>query len=327
MILWSGLDWITSTKADSILSKSSPTSELTDVFVYVHWSPDMKPTLGEIELLTQTSKNGLQNIVVLNVDFPEAANKYLTNWQGLYTQIILRKNLGRDLAAYRASLPSLNGDSLKRVYFFNNSVLWLPAKMDEFLKTLTSAREDLYSATVSYQPARHMQTFALGAQYNGVKVLLREISKVRNTRLKRSTISYGEIRISKNLSRRKIRFSNGLFQYSGLVERALTKTALISQPSNIVHPAIDTRLNQIRIAVANGTPLNPTHHTWLELYLAGFPGVKKDLFSKNKSRIPDLYTYKQYFEEVDSNLIDMESIGFITSPKSLTDRLRRKLWV
>ena len=325
VIFLAKLDWLTSGKNDAIITGDIVNLKLVDVLIYVHWSKDLKPTSGEIELLKQSAKAGLQNILVLNLDSKSISEQSLHEWKGLYTEIILRKNVGRDLAAYRSATSILDVSKVKSIYFFNNSVIWLPSKMRKFLQQFISWDQEIYSATVSYQPVRHMQSFALGAKGRGVPILLEEIKKIRNTRSKRATISFGEIRVSRNLTKAKIRFSNGFFQYSDLIKEALNKTSLLSQPKSVINPAIEARLNMIRGAVVNGTPLNPTHHTWLELYNLGFPGLKKDLLGKNKTRIPDLTTYEQYLQKVDSKVLDMETIGFLTFPKTHSDRLRRKL--
>jgi len=327
LILVAKLDWLTSNQKNAIFLQKFANIEFTDVFVYVHWSKDFRPTIGEAELLKQTLDAGLQNLVVLNVDSLPAGEQSLIQWEGLYTGIILRKNLGRDLAAYRVAASALNRSKVRKIFFFNNSVLWLPSKMKSFVKNFIKWDEEIYSATVSYHPIKHMQSFGMAAQNAGVSVLLREIDKIRNTRSKRATITFGEINISRNLSKSGIKFSNGYIQYSDLIQEALNRTNLLSQPTNVVNPAIEARLTMIRGAIANGTPLNPTHHTWLELYNLGFPGLKKDLAGKNKSRIPDLVTYTQYFDNIDSNSINMETLGFLTYPKTLVDRIRRKVGI
>ena len=325
IIFLAKLDWLTSRKNDAIISGDIVNLNLVNVLVYVHWSKDLKPTSGEIELLKQSANAGLQNILVLNLDSKSISEQSLNEWQGLYNEIILRKNVGRDLAGYRSATRILDISKLQSIYFFNNSVIWLPSKMRNFFQHFISWDQEIYSATVSYQPVKHMQSFALGAKGKGIPIILEEIKKIRNTRSKRATISFGEIRVSRNLTKAKIRFSNGYFQYSDLIKEALNQTNLLSQPKSVINPAIEARLNMIRGAVANGTPLNPTHHTWFELYNLGFPGLKKDLLGKNKSRIPDLVIYEKYFEKVDTKILDMETVGFLTFPKTLIDRLRRKL--
>lgn len=302
-------------------------SDLTDVFVYVHWSKDLTPTVGEINLLKQTKSQGLQNLIVLNVDSLEVARKSERAWGELTENLILRKNRGRDLAAYRAAISLLNPSQVTRIFFFNNSVFWLPLKMKDFVKKFINIDEEIYSATISYQPIKHMQSFAIAAKRQGVEKLLDEIFKIRNTRSKRATIAFGEIRISRNLTRRGINFSNGCYEYSSLIKQALTHTNLLSQPKKVINPAIDSRLVTIREAIANGVPLNPTHHTWFELYNLGFPGIKRDLLSKNPSRIPDLMIINEYFEETDKKLINFETVGFLTSRESFVDRARRLLGV
>jgi hypothetical protein len=321
------LDWLTANKRDAIHERHSKETDLTDVFVYVHWSRDSRPTRGEVELLNQTKAFGLQNVVVLNLDNFNEANNSISGWDELSSSLILRKNIGRDLGGYRAAISVLEPGKIRRILFFNNSVIWLPMKMKMFIEEFASIDKQLYSATVSYQPVKHMQSFALAAKNQGVQILIDEIKKIRNTRSKRATIAFGEIRISRNLTKKGIGFSNGFFQYSDLIKRALTVTILTSQPRLVVDPLINERLAKLQYAVANGIPLNPTHHTWLELYELGFPGVKRDLFSKNKSRIPDLILVDQKIDELDAKCIEIETIGFLVSPKSITDILRRKLGV
>ena len=325
VIFLAKLDWLTSRKNDAIISGNNVNLNLVNVLIYVHWSKDLKPTSGEIELLKQSANAGLQNILVLNLDSKSISEQSLDEWQGLYSEIILRKNVGRDLAAYRSATRILEISKVQSIYFFNNSVFWLPSKMKIFFQHFISWDEEIFSATVSYQPVKHMQSFALGAKGKGVQIILDEIKKIRNTRSKRATISFGEIRLSRNLTKAKIKYSNGYFQYSDLIKEALNKTNLLSQSKSAINPATEERLNMIRGAVSNGKPLNPTHHTWLELYNLGFPGLKKDLLGKNKSRIPDLVNYEQYLENVDTKVLDMETVGFLTFPKTPVDRLRRKL--
>lgn len=318
-------DWLTASKHDAIISKKIKDNELLDVFIYVHWSKELKPSPGEVELLTQASNAGLQNLLVLNADSILKANQAVPEWDGLCSGVIIRKNIGRDLAGYRAAIRILDESKVKRVFFFNNSIIWLPSRMKNFIEKFISINEDIYSATVSYQPTKHMQSFAMAAKNQGIPIFLDQMNQIRNTRSKRATISFGEIGISRNLTKLGVNFSSGLFSYSGLIMEALNRTNFLSQPTRIINRGIEARLEIIRGAVANGTPLNPTHHTWFELYTLGFPGLKKDLFTKNKSRIPDLVVLEEYFDELDKSMIDFEKIGFITFSKSWVERIRRKI--
>ena len=333
-ILWrifvisiSTFDWLTSSRRDGVHSHKISSNKVDELFVYVHWSHDLIPTAGEIELLQQTKKLGINILIVFNVDNFEKAQVGLLNWDGLYDSFIVRKNNGRDLAAYRVAAKLIDSSKLKSIYFFNNSILWLPVKIKSFIEKFTDVDEKIYSATVSYHPIKHMQSFAIAAKGEGIPRLLYEITKLRNTRLKITTVTFGEIRISKKLTKHGVQFSNGLYQYSHLIKQALNKTVLLSQPAKIVNPSIEFRLDSIRSAIANGIPLNPTHHTWLELYNLGFPGLKKDLVSKNKSRIPDLVVYERYLHKKDADTLNMENLGFLTYPKTSTDKIRRKMGI
>ena len=323
ILIFAKLDWLTSSKRNHLISKKKEVIDFKRAFIYVHWSPELRPTKGEIHLLKLTKQLGLENIIILNLDSKHKLEDAFAHWDGLYTELIARKNIGRDLAGYRTALEFINVKRIEQIFFFNNSIYWLPSQLNSFMKSFISNDLDIISATVSHQPIRHMQSFALAARGKGVLDLAQAISKVRNTKSKRGTISFGEIKISKDLCKLGCFRWEGLIKYGDLIEEALTNTNLISQPRSNVILDIEARLNSIRYAVTNGLPLNPTHHLWFELYKLGFPGIKKDLIAKNPSRIPDLVMIKQLINPTDSSDLEYEKMGFLTNPKSIMDKVRR----
>ena len=325
ILLVAKIDWLFSSKRNQILYRAKNFESFSKVFVYVHWSLDLKPTIGEIELLKVTKKNGLQNLIVLNSDSKHGVEEYVKHWDDLCDEIVVRKNIGRDLAGYRAALEIIEKAEIKEIYFFNNSIMWLPEKLNSFLINFIDYKSKVYSATDSFQPVHHMQSFALAAKDEGVSELFEVMTKIRNTKTKRATIAFGEIKLSRDLSKKQGNKPDAFFKYSRLMVKAATETALKSQPRETVFPEIDARLNLLRAAATNGQPLNPTHHLWFELYTSGFPGIKRDLLKKNPSRIPDLLLLGPSVAESDAKLIAIEQQGFWFSPKSFTDKARRKI--
>lgn len=282
------------------------------LLIYAMWSSDGLPSKPD-ELLLKSFKNqGFDIVVAINADREtrrKLQNSVHAAWSTQTSILLVRKNRGRDMAAYRDALRYVKKQKLtySQVIFANNSVLWLPSKLDNFVSTLVElSNSPVYSATVSFQPFPHAQTFLFGANSNGIDAIEKALDSIRNTIMRTTAVIYGELKFAKSIT--KFGYSpTALFEYKRILQKAYA-ALLGSCSTNNQNEIRSSRLKMLVASEARGQALNPTHFMWLELYELGFPGIKKDLLYKNPSRIIDIPLLTQLIEEQDTSVLSQAMV-------------------
>lgn len=289
---------------ETVLNKPLNGSKL---LVYAIWSKDGLPSSSDEIFIESFRNQGFDVLVSLNADRKTRKKLKSTSseiWNRLASALLIRKNSGRDMAAYRDAFRYLTKNNLdySQIIFANNSVIWLPSKLENFVSTLNrQIGVSIFSATESFQPYQHAQTFLIGASESGQAQMRMALNKVRNTSLRSTSVIYGELKLNRDLRKNGL-ISVPMFSYSQVFTKALT-SLWSEEVSNSSSELRIHRIKNIIRAEAHGQALNPTHFMWLELYELGFPGLKKDLVFKNPSRIFDVPLIAFFLEEQDKSAV------------------------
>ncbi len=238
------------------------------IFLYVKYSNDYKFTKLETLLFKTVSFEGFKVYIVVNSDLPNPFE--FTRYPS-----IVRKNLGFDLGAYRDFTKRV-GPNCHHLVMINDSLLWNPGSLLEILGSIQS-NNGIVFLTNSFQPRKHYQSYFISvSSHEGFLELQNWMKYIRNWSSKFGAISFGELRNGKILSQ-----VSAIYPYEDLV-KTLGKAKLSQNKKE------STRIGFIQSQVLAKKFLNPTHFFWKELLEKGFPGIKKDLVSRNPSGIPDL---------------------------------------
>jgi len=204
--------------------------------------------------------------------------KVITNNRSLCSNSfnpIFARNLGRDLGVYRDLIKVLfEMDYKGKVILLNNSVAWMAN--GKLIQAMTYLEDNCSSNTVStlmesHQPIQHYQSFAFGLDFKS-DLVSSFFNHVKNVRLKRSLINFGELQISKNALKQGLKIKS-MFTYEDVVSEfkaGKTKNGNRIEIQKLVHLQI---------------PLNPTQHFWHEIISLGFPGIKKNLLTSNPANL------------------------------------------
>lgn len=274
-------------------------------FIYAAWTKSGMPSDSDKVIIKSFMSSGYQVLVSLNVDkknkFSEIQQEIFKAWGEFCSILLVRQNLGRDLAAYRDAMRFLNEShrDVRKLVFANNSILWLPNKMDTFVREIDQNSNAVFTATESFQPFEHGQSFVLGASAEGKVALELALHKIRNTRLRSSAVIHGELKIARVLTR-LMHQPVPIYSYERLIRSALTSITSEERWNGFGEFRF-VRANRLLASEAHGQANNPTHFLWLELYELGFPGLKLDLITKNPSRIPDVPLVENFIEIEDRN--------------------------
>ncbi|ASY24331.1 putative rhamnan synthesis protein [Candidatus Nanopelagicus abundans] len=238
------------------------------IFLYVKYSNDYKFTKMETLLFEKVSFEGLKVYIVVNSDLPKPFefSRYPS---------IVRKNLGFDLGAYRDFTKRL-GPNCQRLVIINDSLLWNPNSFLEIVRNIGD-KDGISFFTNSFQPRKHYQSYFVSI--SGQEAFLEFqnwMKQIRNWRSKFAAVSFGELRNGKILSKVSV-----IYPYEDLI--TTLKKEQLSQDKKE-----SSRTDFVQRQVLAKKSLNPTHFFWRELLEKGFPGIKKDLVSRNPSGIPDL---------------------------------------
>ncbi len=191
---------------------------------------------------------------------------------------LLSQNKGRDLGAMRDIVNYLIEESYPgKIVFLNNSMYWGP--QPELVRFIGDMFDELKPGTLvgaveSFQIERHFQSFALGFQFpDVVESWPSPLGHVRNWKLKRSLVRFGEIPIC--------RFAESLgYRTHAVVSRVNITSELDLQ--------IGSNISEIMNLHSRGIELNPTQHHWRLLRHLGIPGVKRSLVHANPAKLQGL---------------------------------------
>jgi len=283
----------------------------------------MIPTESDLNVLSALRKAGIKRTLVLNINKGQNPEDLVESWENLCEMIIIRKNVGRDLAAYRDAWQILDKRGFEDIYLFNNSVFWLSSKMEKFLVNLKAHQGPLIGATNSFQPTLHLQSFSLRIKNQAFPIFSQAISKIRNTRWKQTAVSLGELKLSRDLESKSPKLLSALFDYQQLI-RDLPKLNMSIESESFLRQQIRiTRIQNVLTLSTRKQPLNPTHHFWFELYNSGFPGIKMDLLLKNPSAVQDNFLIETMLDDEDRKSLEKLNRTFLFVDNSIKGKIRR----
>jgi hypothetical protein len=296
------------------------------ILIYVHYSKAEKLTDREISTLNHVHQVGFQICLVINLEKPEMANKVGTEIMDnlAITSTIFRKNVGWDLSAYRDAyflLKNKGKIGSNPIIFMNNSVIWFPEMIENYFNSLVRKESDIIAGSVSKQYRPHIQTFLFGSlNLGGTAQIELWLKKIKNWRLKRTVVSYGELATNQILKSGKV--FESFPKYNLLQESGLKKIHDdYASQSSLAPRDVIGRLIRNRTFTQGGIPLNPSHDYWLELIENGFPGIKVDLVRSNPSKLPD---YEMVISILLTRGLDYEIINDLQS-SSKTESLVYKI--
>jgi hypothetical protein len=187
--------------------------------------------------------------------------------------LIVRNNIGFDLAAFRDALVFHQGD-WDNVLLINDSIFWPSGNFSIALQQMQSLADPstIVGLTDSNQRTYHLQSFCfLASGEASIANLTKVFQDMRNWHFKRSAVAFGELRITSRLKSEGSKIS-ALFPYQNLV------LEWDSQNTNLMD---DQKISKL---LRNEVPLNPTQHLWRVLRNQGGGFLKRSLLLKNPAR-------------------------------------------
>ena len=317
------LDFLTANNRDYLISKEiSYPMRNHKTLIYAFWTKTGLPEKSDEIFIEMAKRSDFDVLAVINCDQFHDLMEIKFAWERLGINLVLRRNKGRDLAAYRCGLAVLRNENIEieTIFLSNNSIYWLPSTLENFFQKVDSRTESLFGLTNSYQPTWHLQSFGIVAKKNEISNLELSLSRIGNYKLKRSAVIFGEIRLSRLLLQDNTNHFPAIFDYSKLIQKAEAREHKVDSNSFQMF-----RYRTINDCQTFGRALNPTHHLWLELYESGFPGVKKDLISKNPSNINDLISGFKFMPALDQDFLELSEVTYLFKPKSLILKLRKRV--
>ena len=244
-----------------------PTSKISEIFCIVSHSKTIKIEKNVVDCLNSMKAVGLTTVLITNY---EMQHKKLAD-------IVVQKGAkGRDLAAMRDFVRStkfLNSKNLQIIYI-NDSCYWDSSKLVNSYKRLSeSPLNTFYFPTQSMYPVKHVQPYFFYIKVNKESIprFALSLEWVKNYRLKRSLVLFGEYEMEKNL------FKQGwdvhlLANYSDVIlAENILRSLNLEQPLD-----------------PNCLRYNPTQHCWRVLPKFQIPGIKKSLIERNPYGISGL---------------------------------------
>jgi hypothetical protein len=258
---------------DNLFASSSKSFKLhlenetfRSIFCLVHHADDGELDQFDKSLLNQIK--ALEFFTVLITNAPEKNSRYAD-------LVILKGKYGRDFSAMRDMARSFASDNPIDVefLFMNNSMAWDYRKIESFVADLRkSPRNSLIFPTNSKYPVEHVQPYFIYIRLlsSSVNTFSESFEWIRDWRLRRSIIYFGEYRILSQLASRGWKFE------------VLAPYEQVLDTENEFR-----RVNAIETLAHDSLYYNPTQHMWPSLSKFGIAAVKKSLISINPAGIID----------------------------------------
>jgi Rhamnan synthesis protein F len=216
--------------------------------------------------------------------------------------VIMRRNAGFDFSAWRDALVAydLPRPDTAMLVLVNDSVYGPIRSLWPVLGAIDFSAADLWALTDSWQLRYHLQSYFLIA---GPRVLASATWKdfwgtVRPLAFKRWVIRRFEVGLSQAMLRAGFRLA-AVWPYETLLADAAA--APRGEAEKIADPLLAAgprHARQIREAIADGMPLNPTSDLWRPLIRRGYPFLKRELLRENPTRVGDLWDWRAVLAEV-----------------------------
>ena len=251
--------------------------------VYTHYSGRGVAADWEVACLARAREAGLGVCAVVTSAAGSSVDE--APWLHSSDLLLLRRNRGRDLGAYRDAVEYLRRHDYPGSFALtNNSVLW---REDAFVLLYRDSERlgaEIAGATSSLQIVPHLQSFWLWVAPGVVSTPAARALTAgwRNYRTRSAAIVYGELPVSSVTTAQGLQ-TGAVYPY----ERAVDELRRAEAHPAGSHPSTTARRRLVLSVVDNGQPLNPTHFMWSELLALGLPGIKRDLVVLNPAHIGD----------------------------------------
>jgi len=305
-----------------------PLSPDKPVLFYVHYSKNDAILENEQFIFEKIYSLGIQICLILNSDSykTKSPSKIGQEFNNTISMLIVRRNKGYDLGAYRDAFNTyskIDTTNSNKIFFMNNSLIWFPELMSSYFKDLLESKSDIVAGSISNQHIPHIQTFLFGAvTKTGINSLNQYFQTIKNWHFKRTIVRFGELRTNMFFERGlKV---DALPSMTDLTSLGLLKIHDFQQRQASDWRTINRLITNRQFSFA-GVPVNPSHNYWLEMIELGFPGIKKDLISKNPSNISDYEVAVGKFLETGHTYKDLASLLLANKSTSWIFLLRRFL--
>jgi len=253
--------------------------------VYVHYNAGGDVADYVLQALLELRENGYAVTFVTNSPIDEPA--HLATLRILVREIVLRRNVGHDFAAYRDGIRRLADlPEPERLMLLNDSVYGPLFPLAETLEKAEESGADIFGITDSREIEYHLQSYFLLMFPRAIASprLRRFWRRLRVVSHKPWVVRNGEIRLSQLAVRDGLRLG-ALCGYDAVaadVARRIDAIDLLELPQ------VEAEfLAFLRARIAAGIPLNPSHFFWAWL-IRDFrcPFLKRELIQKNPQSIP-----------------------------------------
>ena len=252
-------DYLLSTNKE-ITTINYPTPKISEIFCIVSHSKTSKIENNVVDCLNSMKAIGLTTVLITN---------YEMEHKNLADVVVQKGAKGRDLAALRDFVRStkfLKSKNLQIIYI-NDSCYWHASRLVKSYKRLSeSPLNTFYFPTQSMYPVRHVQPyfFYIKLSAESIPKFALSLEWIKNYRLKRSLVLFGEYEMEKNLCK-----------------QGWDVDLLVNYRDVIVAENILRSLNLEQSLDPICLKYNPTQHCWRVLLKFNIPGVKKSLLVRN----------------------------------------------
>ncbi len=299
MILMNIDNFTAGSKQNIVFSKFwLPISTELPTIIFVLHSNSGLFNSNHLNLLSTLRKSQFQIVTVVNTDEPElfqdqAMLATFSNTNG----VLIRKNIGYDLGAYRDaySYLSKNGYILNQFVLMNSSLIWDSEVLVESLREMASESNDVICASISNQHSQHIQSFLLGSNTQKGRIAIAGwLLGIKNWKFKPTIIRFGEMSTRKILDNDKLN-TFAISTPAKLIERGIE---VVREMADLgIRENRTDRIKQVLLLQNHGISVNPTHALWHEQLDIGFPGIKLDLIRENRLEIPDYFDLLKYIAD------------------------------
>ncbi len=216
--------------------------------------------------------------------------------------VIIRRNAGFDFSAWRDALLAygLPRPDTAMLVLVNDSVYGPIRPLWPAIAAIDFSAADLWALTDSWQLRYHLQSYFLiaGPRVFESPAWKRFWATVRPLAFKRWVIRRFEVGLSQAMLRAGFRLA-AVWPYETLLDDAATAPAGAARKAGDPLLAAGRRHErQIREAIADGLPLNPTSDLWRRLIRRGHPFLKRELLRENPTGVGDLWDWRALLAEV-----------------------------
>lgn len=219
----------------------------------------------------------------------------------LVREVVHRRNVGYDFAAYRDGLARIpDRDDVERLIIVNDSVYGPLYPLADLLAKAEAMQVDVFGVTDTWDLHYHLQSYFLlffpaAIRSPAFRKFWRTFPTVSN---KRWLIRNGEVRLSSVLARDKLRLG-ALCPYWDVSRGILAKLEGLDLGKDSALSTDELKfLNYIKATIVVGKAINPSHYYWDTLIRDwGCPFIKRELLHSNPVRVPKVWEWEALLRE------------------------------